>query len=155
MTGRVLLAWTLVSLCVVAIWTFSGEGFSATTTSRLLGPFLRWIHPEISREQLRTAHWLVRKGAHLIEYALLGLLALRALRLTLPTHTLRIVGLTLGLVAVVASADEWRQARPRARTGSLGDVAIDFFGGALGAGLLLAIGRRPPLRDAPAPGEAA
>jgi VanZ family protein len=135
-------AWLLVVLCIAAIWTFSGESFSATSTSGLLTPLLRWLYPEISWRAIVRAHFFARKAAHITEYAVLAALAFRALRLSLDVSVPRLIGLALGLVTAVAALDELRQSLLATRTGSLADVAIDFAGGALGVALIVAFHRR-------------
>ena len=62
---------------------------------------------------------ILRKGAHLTEYAVLGALLLRALRQELPA-------LALGLL--YAGSDELHQHFVRGRHGAAYDVAIDAFG---------------------------
>jgi VanZ family protein len=151
--GKVWRAWLAVMLCITAIWIFSGESFSAVSTSRFLTPFLRWLDPEISWRAIVRAHFFVRKAAHLTEYAILAVLAFRALRLSLDVSAPRLIGLAMGLVVAVAALDELRQSFLATRTGSLGDVAINFAGGALGVGLIvvfhrwLGIGAPPAEKD--------
>jgi VanZ family protein len=141
-SGRAWLAWLAVLACVALIWTFSGEQFSGGATSRFLVPFLRWLHPEIDADGLYRANLLLRKSAHFGEYALLGLLSFRALRLTLALPLLHHVGLALLLVLAVAGIDETRQAFLPTRTGSIRDVALDFTGGLFGTALIVALHRR-------------
>jgi VanZ family protein len=118
-----------------------GTGLRRHDLGLLLTPLLRWLWPEIGHETLRSAHFFVRKCAHLTEYALLGLLAARALWLTLDISPLRVAVLTLLLVAAVSGVDEARQSFLPTRTGSLADVAIDFVGGAVGVLLIIAFHR--------------
>ena len=149
-SSKALRAWLLVLLCVALIWTLSGESYSAASTSRYLTPFLRWLYPEISWRAILRVHLFVRKSAHLTEYAVLAVLVFRALRLSLDVSTPRLIGLALALVVAVAAVDELRQSVLAARTGSLVDVAINFTGGALGVGLIVAFHRWLGIR-APAP----
>jgi VanZ family protein len=140
-SGRVLRAWLAVAACIAMILAFSGEDFSAGSTSRIIGPLLRWLFPQLDPATLHAVHAFVRKGAHLTEYALLGLLGFRALRLSLAVSLARTALLGIALVLAVAAADELRQSFLPTRTGSLADVAIDLFGGALGVCLLVAAHR--------------
>ena len=130
-------AWLLVLIWFIAIWSFSGEAFSAHSTSRLLAPLLRWLFAEISAAELRSLHFLVRKGAHVVEYAVLSLLAYRALRFSLDAAPWSLSALALTLVLAVASADELHQAQLGTRTGSYGDVALNLAGGVLGVCLII------------------
>lgn len=138
---RVWRAWLAVLLCIAVIWIFSGESFSAASTSGLLTKLLRWLHPEISWRAILRIHSFARKAAHLTEYAVLAVLAFRALRLSLDVSTPRVIVLALGLVVAVAALDELRQSFLPERTGSLADVVIDFLGGALGVALIVGFHR--------------
>jgi VanZ family protein len=135
-------AWLAVALWTAAVWTLSSDGFSASSTARVIGPIVRWFFPGISEERLELVHFAIRKSAHLTEYAVLALLTLRALRRGAPRPASRAALLALAYVVAVASADELRQSRSRVRTGSPVDVAIDGSGGALALGCALLLERR-------------
>jgi VanZ family protein len=139
--GRTLRAWLAVAACIGVILAFSGEEFSAGTTSRIIGPLLHWLFPHLDPATLYALHGFVRKGAHVTEYALLGLLAFRALRLSLAISLARTALLGITLVLAVAATDELRQSFLPSRTGSLVDVLIDLSGGALGVCLIVAAHR--------------
>jgi hypothetical protein len=140
-SARQLRAWLAVAACVAVILLFSGDEFSAGSTSRFLGPLLHWLFPELSPGAFLALHLWVRKLAHLTEYALLGLLAFRALRLSLAVSLPRTALLGLVVVLAVAASDELRQSFLASRTGSIIDVGIDFVGGALGVCLIIALHR--------------
>jgi VanZ family protein len=148
-------AWLAVAACVALILLFSGDEFSAGSTSRIFGPLLRWLLPDAAPATLLGIHLWVRKTAHLVEYALLGVLAFRALRLTLDVSLPRTALLGLVVVLSVAATDELRQSLLASRTGSLVDVGIDLAGGALGVCLIIALHRAagigPPTSEAPRP----
>ncbi len=147
--GKALRAWLLLLVWFAAIWAFSGEAFSAHSTSRFLGPLLRWLFSEISAAELRSFQFAVRKGAHVFEYAVLSLLAYRALRFSLDAAPWSLTALALTLVLTVASADELHQSQLAARTGSFIDVALNLAGGVLGVCLIIgfyrALGPGPTL----------
>jgi len=127
-------AWLLVFAWIGVILMLSSGEFSAHQTSRIIGPLLDWLFPELPQATRALIHGFVRKGAHVTEYGILALLALRALRQSLharPTPPALAPGLALGLVLIIASIDESGQARNAVRTGSPKDVAIDLCGGAL------------------------
>lgn len=134
-------AWLAVAACIAVILLFSSDEFSAGSTSRILGPLLRWLLPDVSTATFTMLHLWVRKAAHLTEYALLGLLAFRALRLSLAVSVPRTALLGLVVVLAVAATDELRQSFIASRTGSLVDVGIDLAGGALGVCLIIALHR--------------
>lgn len=139
--GRALRAWLAVAACIGLILAFSGDEFSAPSTSRILGPLLRWLFPELHGATLHAIHVWVRKAAHVVEYALLGLLAFRALRLSLAISLPRTAVLGLAVVLAVAAADELRQSFLASRTGSIADVGFDLAGGALGVFAIVAAHR--------------
>jgi VanZ family protein len=148
---RAIRAWLPVVACAAAIFTFSGDEFSAANTSRILGPLLRWLFPDLTPATMAAVHMAVRKGAHLTEYALLGLLAFRALQLTLAISTPRAALLGLALVFAVSATDELRQSFIPSRTGAIADVVIDLTGGALGVCLLILVHRAAGVGPPPAP----
>lgn len=138
---RAAIAWLWVAVCVAVILTFSGESFSAAQTASYLRPLLEWLFPDLTLGQLQSMHFAVRKLAHLTEYGVLAALSLRALRLTLDVPLLRVAGLALAIVLVVAGADELRQSFLPSRGGSVVDIGINLVGGTLGVLLVIAVHR--------------
>ncbi len=114
------------------IFFASTGNLSASNTSLIVRPLLLWLFPDITEERLQQAHFLVRKTAHLTEYAILALLAARALH-TSSQITLRRYWhvAAFALVAVYALLDEYHQSFVQTRTGSIYDSLIDMTGGAL------------------------
>jgi len=151
LSARAWRAWLAVAACASMILVFSGDQFSAANTSRILEPILRWLFPGLAPETMAALHFAVRKTAHLTEYGLLGLLAFRALRLSLAISPVRAALLGLGLVLAVSATDEFRQSFIASRTGTLRDVGIDLVGGALGVCLLVLVHRAAGIGPPPAP----
>ncbi len=148
MTGNVrerIAGWLLLLVWAGVIWTFSGASFDAPNTSRLLAPLLRFLFPDIGPEGLERAHFLVRKSAHLVEYAVLGLVSWRAAAFDL--GTLRSALTAAVLVVAMAGADEWRQSLLSERTGALADVWLDTLGGLLGVCVIVLWRRRSQRAD--------
>lgn len=117
-------------LWMAFIFFASTAQLSASNTSRIIRPLLIWLFPGISEETLAFVHFIVRKLAHLTEYAILGWLAARAF--TTSSHELlrRRWFLTAGLLVIVyALSDELHQRFVPARTGSIYDSLIDIVGG--------------------------
>lgn len=87
----------------------------------------------------------VRKGAHLTEYALLGLFIWRALRQPVPGDTRkwswRQMRLAWGLAVIYAASDEFHQYFVPSREARVTDVGIDACGALIGLVLLWLIGR--------------
>jgi VanZ family protein len=126
------------------IFFASSNEFSAINTSRVVRPLLLWLFPDITEESIRLAHFLVRKAAHLAEYAVLGWLAARAFAGS-TREFLRQRWFLSGLILIVLHAllDEYRQSFVPSRTGSLYDSGIDIAGGLIGlVGFAYLISRR-------------
>jgi VanZ family protein len=119
----------------------TGE-FSASNTSRIIGPLLRWLFPGISEEHLVLAHFITRKVAHFLEYAVLALLAARAFSSSSQQLLRRRwFQVSLLLIIVYSLSDEYHQSFVPTRGASIYDSFIDMAGG-LTALLLYALWRR-------------
>jgi VanZ family protein len=118
----------------MAVIFFASTGnLSASNTSRIVRPLLLWLFPEITEEGLLQAHFIVRKGAHLTEYAILSMLAARAFLTSSDARLRRLwYVVAFALVVVYALLDEFHQSFVQTRTGTIYDSLIDIAGGALG-----------------------
>ena len=89
-----------------------------------------WLFPNTSPETLITIHFIIRKLAHFIEYAILGWLAARAFR-TSPRPAIREHWFlsSATLVVTFALLDEYHQSFVPTRTGTVYDSFIDMAGG--------------------------
>ena len=119
----------LPPLCWTGLIAYFGSGqWGGDQTSAWLGPILRALLSGASPELVQIAHYLIRKAAHVFEYAVLALLWRRA------------VGgawIPLGLAVLTASFDEFHQSFTPGRVGSIYDVLLDGTGAA--GALLLAL----------------
>ena len=70
--------WLPVLIWLCFIFIGSTDLMSAEQTSRIILPFLRWLNPDISMETIAQVQFVVRKCAHLTEYAILAMLLWRA-----------------------------------------------------------------------------
>lgn len=121
--------WWPVLLWMGLIFVVSTDLGSFQHTSRFIGPFLRWLNPDISPEAVQQVQFLVRKAAHFTEYGILALLTLRAVRQSRPhQHNLKAAGLALLISAAYATSDEFHQSLVPSRTASAEDVLIDTAG---------------------------
>ena len=117
---------------MLLIFIASTDLMSAQHTSRFIGPFLRWLVPDISPEAIAAVQFAVRKAAHVTEYGILSFLAARALHGATRAFRCR-NGLTaFAIAATYAALDEYHQSFVASRTGSPHDVLIDACGAALG-----------------------
>ena len=107
-----------VVLWAVLILALGGQDFSAEATGGWLEGLLRTFFPDVDPGRLEPVHFVSRKAAHLIEYAVLGLLSYHALALDGPSAVTRPALLALLLVAgdvlsTMATRRCWRAARDR------------------------------------------
>ncbi len=110
------------------IMWFSTGDFSADHTGSVIRPLLQWVLPWASPGQIAALHALVRKTAHVTEYAVLAALWFVAL-----TRERRWSVRTAAWVALFVSIgwaclDELHQATEPSRTSSVADVGFDTAG---------------------------
>ena len=127
--------WIWVAAWMGVIFFFSTDLFSGPQTSRVIGPFLKWFIPDISDETIRDIQLVVRKAAHVLEYAILSILSCRALAKHTTSRPLpwAVLGQAVLIASVYAVLDEWHQSWTAERFGSLLDVGIDSVGAIIGA----------------------
>lgn len=123
---------------MIFIFIGSTDLMSAEQTSRFIGPFLRWLAPDITDATIASVQLFVRKAAHVAEYAILSVLLLRALR----QHLLAARGVAFVLTALYAVLDEFHQSFVPSRTGSPWDVLTDCIGALLGLVIYVRLTRR-------------
>ena len=126
--------WFLAPLCWTGLIMYLGGGqWSGEETSAWLVPMLRGLLPGVSPDFLNAVHFLIRKTAHLSEYAVLAILWRRATGVT---------WIALALSILTASLDEFRQLFTPGREGSLYDVLLDGTGAAAALALVSALRSR-------------
>lgn len=120
-----------VVMLVVIIFYGSTGAMAASNTSRIIGPLVRWLFPDISDASLLVVHMAARKLGHFMVYGALALLAARAFLTSAQEFLSRrwLVSAFL-LVACVALADEFNQSFYDSRTGTIWDSLLDCAGGA-------------------------
>ena len=135
----------MVVIWMSAIFYASTDLFSANHTSRFIEPFLRWVsRGSLSEPEIQELHFLIRKLAHLSEYAVLAVLSWNAIwRTTNPDLATQVRSgekITFAmafLVAVVyAAGDEFHQRFVPSRGASVHDVMIDATGAIIGLVIL-------------------
>jgi VanZ family protein len=128
----VLWAYAPLFLWIGVIFFLSSSNGSMAETSRFIGPLLKFLFPGISAESLLLCHQIIRKLAHVSEYAVLALLACRAFLMSTGSRILsnwRIWAVIM--LMVVACLDEFNQSFDAGRTSSPLDVLLDVAGGAI------------------------
>ncbi len=117
------------------IFSASADSKSGPTSSRLIGPVVRFFFPEISSENLDQIVFLVRKAAHVTEYAVLSWLLARAFMTPgtpMGAWSRKAAALAWLIAALYSSTDEFHQAFVPNRDARWSDVLIDSVGAALG-----------------------
>lgn len=118
-------AWLPVILWSALILGAANDAFSNDTTAG-------WLE-RLFGSAPQILNFLLRKTAHVVEYAILALLAWRAHRtLVVP----------LAIVLVVAIADETLQSQAALRTGNPFDVLLDLCGAMLALAAVPAVRAR-------------
>ncbi len=130
---------------MVVIFSASSDRASFQRSSRIIGPLIHWLAPNLPEETVSAIVTFVRKCAHVGEYAVLALLCWRALRNSLPCERTdwdwKVASWTLLVVVLYAASDELHQTFVPSRQGSPVDVLIDSSGAALALIFLWALGR--------------
>ncbi len=133
---KIKIAWALViGWSFVIVWILASEDFAFEDTRSWVDELIRFFVPKIKGYELYRLHTLIRKAAHMVEYGILALLALRALLLSIEHDWLRPIGFALLYVFAVATLDESRQSFLDSRTGAAGDVGIDLIGAVIALAL--------------------
>jgi len=134
-----------VLVWMAVIFSASGDTHSFQHSSRILEPIIRWLFPQLAERTVWQIVFIIRKCAHLTEYAILAWLLLRAFRKPV-RHDSKPwrwtdAGWAVLLVALYAASDEIHQLFVPHREGRIADVIIDTSGGIAGVLLVWAIGR--------------
>jgi VanZ family protein len=122
---------------MAGMFVCSTDTFAAPQTQQAFWPVVHAVAPQLSYPQYRRLHGRTRKAAHLLEYALLATLLLRACRAgAVEAWHWRWATCSLVLVALHAGLDEYHQTYTRYRTGAVSDSVLDLTGALLALGLL-------------------
>jgi VanZ family protein len=140
--------WLPVILWAVLIFSASGDKKSVQRSSRIIEPFVRWLIPDISDEAVRSTVLLVRKCAHVTEFAIFTLLLVRAANGTLWKNNERwnwnAVKFAFATSVLFAASDEIHQCFVPGRQGAVMDVVIDSAGAVFSLFCLWLGARRSP-----------
>lgn len=118
----------LTAYAPLIIWTVFTLGLgsgaaSMNETSRFIRPLLEFLFPSADADTLYMYHAIIRKMAHLFQYGVLGLLAIRAFASAKYRVTLALL-----FAVLVATIDEVNQSFDPTRTSTVRDVVLDVFG---------------------------
>lgn len=135
--------WLMVAVWAGLIFYLSTSGFGVGFTEWLLLQILSLLHTTVSPHTFEVLHHLMRKAAHMTEYAVFCLLIYAAFldaedfewRPRLALRSVIIAGL-------YSLTDEYHQSFVPGRTASIIDCGIDTVGAALSTLIVLAWDRR-------------
>ncbi len=119
-----------IALWIALIYWASTDQFSSEHTAGIIRPWIEWLFPGISPDGVESLHAVIRKAAHVTEYAIFALLVARAL-MSSSIHIFSRGWLVIActLLAAVAAVDEYHQSFVPSRTAAITDVLIDMSGG--------------------------
>src|SRR5215469_11591888 len=122
--------WLPLLIWLGVIFVGSTNLMSTEHTSRFVVPFLLWLKPGMSPQTVWVIFVVMRKCAHVTEYAVLALLLWRALRSIPVLHTKSLMVFVAVVVgcALFAASDEFHQTFVKSRTPSVRDVLLDIAG---------------------------
>ena len=138
--------WLLLLIWLGVIFIGSTDLLSAEQTSRFIVPILLWLKPGMAPETTWIILVMMRKCAHVTEYAILALLLGRALRsgTALRVKMSMLFGTVLLGCAVFAASDEFHQSFVKSRTPSVRDVLLDIVGALIGLLIGMSFAHRRP-----------
>jgi VanZ family protein len=130
------LYWLPPLLWMAVMGVLSTDTFAAERTGEVLWQVVRGLALPMTSTQYAVLHVLIRKAAHLTEYAILACLLLRAWRAGAAVRwRWRWAIFSLVLVALSAGLDEYHQTYTQSRTGAVADSVLDLTGGLIGLAL--------------------
>jgi VanZ family protein len=122
---------------MMVMFVLSTDTFAAEHTGEVLWQVLSGLAPQVTYAHYTLLHFVLRKTAHLIEYAILACLLLRAFRAgAVVAWRWRWATCSLLLVVVYAGLDEYHQTYTQYRTGAVADSVLDTGGGLIALALL-------------------
>jgi VanZ family protein len=127
--------WPALVWAVVISYASTGAFGSARTQGHII-PILHWLFPNAGEPALQHMHYLIRKGAHVFEYAVFAVLVLYGFRAGRRVWSWKWAGYTTLAVACYAGLDEFHQSFVPGRGASVWDSLLDTSAGV--AALLIA-----------------
>lgn len=126
-----LLLWMLLIFALSAQPGTSKEQDTGPLAVRLLNALEPGTGDGLSQETIDRLNQVLRKLAHISEFGILTLLALRAYRGILGDRWPKIMTLTFLTVVLYAISDEWHQMFVPDRAAMVQDIVVDSFGASL------------------------
>jgi VanZ family protein len=124
----ILTRFAVASLWLVLVLFLGSADFAAQETGRFVLPALKFLIPGTPPAQLQALHLILRKLAHIAEYAVLALLWFKAVHQVGGPTRRTAAWVALSICLACAFADEAHQSMLPSRQGSARDFLIDAFG---------------------------
>lgn len=130
---------------MTAIFIVSSDLGSSDHTRPVLASivkrFLPWLAQRMSPQMIDVTDFVIRKIAHVTEYAILSLLVSRSLGITNRTRAKQRF-LVILITTLYALSDEVHQSFVPSRGATYKDVLYDTLGASLGSAIIYAIHRK-------------
>lgn len=133
--------WLVLVVWMVVIFVFSSQGHEVSS-----GQSQGVLRIVSDLANLTLPEWVVRKGAHIFLYFVLGLLAYNVLRGCSKSTRAGVV-LSVLIVLAYATSDELHQLFVPGRSGELRDVAIDTAAATIGVSVYVGVEKWYKLRN--------
>ncbi len=132
--ARQLLFWRILAALSAAVIFFLSTGqFSSSWTLRVLSEIVEFLRLSVTQTRLELLNEVIRKLAHLTEYAAFALILYRCFREAYrPGWQVRPTLWALAAAAVYSLTDEFHQSFVPERTASWVDCGIDASGAVIG-----------------------
>jgi VanZ family protein len=128
-------------LWMALIYSASSDAGSADNTrpvvQNLFHRLLPFLADRLSPDVVDRVDWNIRKTAHIVEYAVLAVLAFRAVAFGGTRFRARNVVLPFLIAVAYAASDEYHQSFSPSRGAAAADVTFDTFGVTIGLVLCL------------------
>ena len=136
-------------LLMLAIFIVSSDLGSADHTRPVLASivrrFLPWLAQQMTPAMIDVTDFIIRKVAHVTEYAILSLLVSRSVGIK-KNSTIRERLVPAGISSLYALSDEFHQSFVPSRGATYTDVMWDTLGGLFGSAILF-IAHRTKLKE--------
>lgn len=129
-----------LAILLVSLFIWGHSLVPAVQSSAESGQVVAWLAPILEKIRVDPDLWqtLVRKGAHMTEFALLAVAWTATLVRCKAVSWPRKVGTAAAVCMATAVVDETIQLRVAGRSGQISDVWVDLLGAAVGIGLTAA-----------------
>jgi len=125
--------WGLAATWAVIIFNLSGASCSAASSARLISSILNWLSISVLPQNLDRMNFLLRKTAHLSEYAIFAMILYHSIKPSgAQSWSRKSAFFALLASGIYSLTDEFHQMFVAGRHASLYDCLLDTTGAFLG-----------------------